>query len=147
MTNPWMTRIKSAILGMLLGGACVYMFSQYHLVWAADGIVTIPRQGVSYKDAFIDARGWNGSQWAEHPELVRALVADNRAGMVVRSAADEAVQKLFDEDEDESSGGWFGSKKSTKALTEEQLTDLDKRTSESLRAAFQNYQTKLDDPR
>ena len=88
-----MSRTKPFLIGTALGAAAMFFSLQYHVVKTSTGFQVVPRspqQGIGL--AYADIRGWSPSQWADRPELARALMAHGSTDLI----ADSVVTSLKD---------------------------------------------------
>src|SRR5437868_15293362 len=81
-----MKRLMSLVLGIAVGGAGVYMGMKNHFVRTQDGVVMVPKIETSLTDTYVDLRNFGVEDWAQHKELVEALVAAKKENLLGRAA-------------------------------------------------------------
>lgn len=73
--------------------AAMFFSLQYHVVKTSTGFQVVPRSPQqSIGLAYADIRDWSPSQWADRPELARALMANGSTDLI----ADSVVTSLKD---------------------------------------------------
>ena len=77
-----MRRLTTLLLGMVLGGGCVYGAYQYHLVRTGAQFLLIPKGEVSLIDPYVDVRDWDLDDWDKHPEVLEAMKAQGHADLL-----------------------------------------------------------------
>lgn len=77
-----MRRLTTLLLGMFLGGGCVYGAYQYHLVRTGDQFLLIPKGRVSLIDPYVDVREWDLDNWEKHPEVLEAMKSQGHADLL-----------------------------------------------------------------
>ena len=77
-----MRRLTTLLLGMFLGGGCVYGAYQYHLVRTGDQFLLIPKGRVSLIDPYVDVREWDLDDWEKHPEVLEAMKSQGHADLL-----------------------------------------------------------------
>ena len=76
-------------IGTALGASAMFFSLQYHVVHSPTGLQVVPRSpqqsiGLTY----ADVRNWSPSQWADRPELARALMANGSGELIANSVVD-----------------------------------------------------------
>ncbi len=90
-----MKNFKPAALGGLVGAALMFVALQYHVVRSHDGLQLIPRAPkASLGLAWADIRDWTAEQWADRPELARALVAHGASDLIAESVRRDVISRL-----------------------------------------------------
>jgi hypothetical protein len=93
-----MSKLKPFLLGAIVGAGCFFVGLQYHIVRTHDGYQFVPRTPQhSLGLAYADVRDWNAEQWADRPELARALVAHGSSGMIASSVAENLADSITSE--------------------------------------------------
>lgn len=75
------------LLGVVVGGALTYGASSYHVLRSDDGFDFIPKAGCNFSDIYVDIRGFEPQDWAEHKELVLALMKAQRSDLLKDSTS------------------------------------------------------------
>ncbi len=84
-----MSRIKPFLIGTTMGAAAMFFSLQYHVVKTSTGFQVVPRSPQqSIGLAYADIREWSPSQWADRPELARALMANGSTDLIANSVVD-----------------------------------------------------------
>jgi len=83
-------------LGGLFSGLLLACLSyEYHFVMSEEGFLVVPKSQSSLSNVYVDIREWSLTDWGDHPEVARALIADGRSDLVQTSVADDALKKLL----------------------------------------------------
>lgn len=94
-----MSKFKPFLFGMIVGAGVAVCALQFHIVQSHEGFRVVPRTPQpSLGLAYVDVRGWDVEQWADRPELVRALVANGSTDLVAESVSQEVVDAATTED-------------------------------------------------
>ena len=95
-----MRRISVFIIGCLAGGAIMYGGLTHHLLRTSDGWELIPKSSATFDDSFVDVRKFTLSDWAEHRELVAAIVKAQKEqilGGATQNTLEQSAGRVFDE--------------------------------------------------
>ena len=93
-----MSKLKPFVIGSIVGASCVFVALQYHIVRTHDGFQMVPRTPQhSIGLAYADIRDWNAEQWADRPELARALVAHGSSDMIASSVTENLADSITSE--------------------------------------------------
>lgn len=82
-----MQRVMAFTLGVAAGVMLCWGATNFHVVRAVDGFHVVHKQRARLAEAYVDVRAFGASEWAKHPELVSALVAENKQGVLQGAAA------------------------------------------------------------
>ena len=83
-----MGRIKTFILGAVVGGLAVYGSLLYHVLRAESGFHFIAKTSVSFGDIYVDVREFNTQDWLDHPDLATAVMRSGKHDLIQGSAVD-----------------------------------------------------------
>lgn len=84
-----MSKTRPFLIGTALGASAMFFSLQYHVVHSPTGLQVIPRSPQqSIGLAYADVRNWSPTQWADRPELARALMANGSGELIASSVAD-----------------------------------------------------------
>ncbi|MCP4785397.1 MAG: hypothetical protein GY903_27335 [Fuerstiella sp.] len=90
-----MGKFKPFLFGALFGAGIVFVALQYHVVQSQDGIRVVPRTPQhAIGLAYVDIRNWSAEQWADRPELARALVAHGSTDLVASSVTEGLMESI-----------------------------------------------------
>ena len=93
-----MGKFKPFLFGALFGAGTVFIGLQYHVVQSLEGIRVVPRTPQhAIGLAYVDIRNWGAEQWADRPELARALVAHGSTDLVAASVTEGLVESISSE--------------------------------------------------
>ncbi|HIF01048.1 MAG TPA: hypothetical protein EYG03_23245 [Planctomycetes bacterium] len=93
-----MGKFKPFLFGALFGAGTVFIGLQYHIVQSHEGIRVVPRTPQhAIGLAYVDIRNWGAEQWADRPELARALVAHGSTDLVASSVTEGLVESISSE--------------------------------------------------
>jgi hypothetical protein len=76
------------MMGMIVGAGLMSFAFKYHVMYAKDGLVLIPKKQASLSDPYVDVRSWKFSDWQAHPDLVQSLMANGRSDLISGPATD-----------------------------------------------------------
>lgn len=77
-----MRKVLIFFCGMILGGGLVCFAFNYHVVYANQGLVLVPKDQAGLGEMYADVRSWKPGDWQAHPRLVRSLVAHGRSDLM-----------------------------------------------------------------
>lgn len=93
-----MGKFKPFLFGAIFGAGTVFIGLQYHVVQSHEGIRVVPRTPQhAIGLAYVDIRNWGAEQWADRPELARALVAHGSTDLVASSVTEGLVESISSE--------------------------------------------------
>lgn len=81
-------RLGAFMFGLIVGGVCVLGAQKYHIVHAEDGIHMVPKLGASFKEVYVDIRGFTPADWAEHRRVAAAVVQADKAHLMNGTVVD-----------------------------------------------------------
>lgn len=90
-----MRRLFAVMFGAFVGGGLVFAAFQYHVVRTDDRFLVVSKQQTTWREAYVDIRGWTARDWNAHRELGRDLVAAGHGQLVTRSTADGFFKDLL----------------------------------------------------
>ena len=91
-----MRRFFAALFFTALGGGLVYFAFTYHVVFAAEGLLLVPKHQASLADTYADVREWTVTEWQDHGLLARSLAKHGRTDVIVEPAANTMLRDFFD---------------------------------------------------
>jgi hypothetical protein len=94
-----MRRLMTFFLGMVAGGALLYMAEHYHLVRAQDGFHLIPKMESQLAATYVDIRKFSPADWARHADVAMAITNASQGQLLENSATQsmhEGAQGLLD---------------------------------------------------
>jgi hypothetical protein len=77
-----MRKVLIFFCGMMFGGGLISFGFNYHVVYANQGLVVVPKAQAGLNDLYADIRNWKPSDWQAHPRLLRSLVAHGRGDLI-----------------------------------------------------------------
>jgi len=83
------------LAGMAFGLLLMALSYEYHFVMSDEGFLIVPKSESSLSNVYVDIRDWTLSDWGDHPEIARALIADGRSELVQTSVADDTLERLL----------------------------------------------------
>lgn len=89
-----MRKLAIFFFGMVVGAGLVCFAFKYHVLYATEGVVLIPKPQANLSDIYVDVRNWKPSDWQARPELVRSVLAHGRSDLIGNSAS-EPLRELF----------------------------------------------------
>jgi hypothetical protein len=94
-----MGRISIFIVGAAVGAVLLYGAMTHHLVRTPKGLQIVPKTNASFDDSYVDVRSFSLSDWAEHRELVTAIVKaekDQILGDAAEQTIEQSANRLLD---------------------------------------------------
>lgn len=92
-----MNKFKPFLIGSLAGCALMFVSLQFHLIRSEDGFRMVPRTPQPSLGLFwVDIQGWTAEEFADRPELVRALAAHGSTDLVASSVVDSLRDEVSD---------------------------------------------------
>ncbi|MEP3479840.1 MAG: hypothetical protein ABJZ55_11380 [Fuerstiella sp.] len=90
-----MKKFKPFLVGAVAGSLLMFVSLQFHLIRSEDGFRLVPRTPQpSIGLFFVDLRNWTPEDYADRPELARALVAHGDTDLVASSVSDELLGRV-----------------------------------------------------
>jgi hypothetical protein len=86
-----MSRLSCIVFGVLIGAGLVYGALNYHVVRTPEGLEFVPKLSTTFDETYVDVRTFGVGDWAEHEQLVRAVVKSGK-DHILRDAATRSVQ-------------------------------------------------------
>ncbi len=86
-----MSRLLSFLMGMVAGALLCYGATNYHLIRAQDGFHVVQKVQARLAEAYVDVREFGAADWTDHPELVAAIIRENKQHLMT-GAAVSAIQ-------------------------------------------------------
>ena len=83
-----MHRLSYLLLGAILGGGGVFCAQNYHVVRSDEGYHAVPKISATFKEAYVDIRGFGVADWAEHRALAVAIVKAKKDHLIQEPAAE-----------------------------------------------------------
>ena len=87
--------MRNFILGCVVGAVGLYGSMCFHVVRAADGHHFVPKTALTFKDSYVDIRGFDLTTWREHVPLAEAIMKADKP-QLVQDAAATAAENAFD---------------------------------------------------
>ena len=88
-------RFSGFLMGLVLGGALVFVGLKYHVLMASDGLHMIPKMSAEFGESYVDIRQFTLDDWNEHRTLAAAIVRSGR-GDLLGDSADQALRTTLD---------------------------------------------------
>lgn len=108
-----MGKLKSLMIGALLGAGGMYIGLQYHLLQAEEGFLIVPRMPQQrLQDTYADVRDWDAGTWTARPRVALAVTEDGRGDLISGGVTTKVLNNLREsiapvrERLRETSGGW-----------------------------------------
>jgi hypothetical protein len=95
-----MSRLSTFIIGILVGGGLIYGALTHHLLHTSSGWELVPKASTTFDDSYLDVRSFSLADWAEHRNLVAAIVAAKKEhilGEAAEAGIEHGVTQLLDE--------------------------------------------------
>jgi hypothetical protein len=90
-----MGKLKSFVVGTLLGVGGTYFGLQYHVLQAEEGFLVVPRSPQQrIQDAYADVRDWDAASWAARPRLGLAVTEYGRGDLIAEGVRSEVFDEL-----------------------------------------------------
>jgi len=89
--------VKPLLLGTLVGAGVVGFVDRYYTVQTDDGWAVVEREHQpSLLDSYADVRGWSTADWADKPELARALVNGGKQDVLIDGVGNGLLKDATD---------------------------------------------------
>ena len=82
------------LIGFVLGGVTVLGALKYHVLRTDDGIEIVPKLSGTFSDTYVDTRGFDTSDWANHKTVMAAVVSARKEHVLKDTAATELVKSV-----------------------------------------------------
>lgn len=89
-------KAMSALFLIAIGAALAYYALGHHVVRTDKGHVSVPKAQMGLTQTYVDIRGWERSEFEEHPELTAALL-ENGYEDLVPVASTERIKRWLKE--------------------------------------------------
>ena len=90
-----MGKLKSLLVGLLMGAGGMYAGLQYHLLQAEEGFLIVPRTPQQrLQDAYADVRDWDAGSWSSRPQLALAVTQDGRGDLISEGVKSNLLDSL-----------------------------------------------------
>lgn len=89
-----MGKLYNFLLGVAVGFGLYHAASNYHLVYAADGLHLVQKTPPRLSQAYVDVRSFDLADWRDHPQLIVALEKSGKRH-IITDAAGGAVEDLL----------------------------------------------------
>lgn len=90
-----MGKIKQFVFGAIAGAGVIFVALQYHVIHTLEGFRVVPRTPQhSVGLAYVDMRNWSGPDFADRPEVTRALVAAGMSDLIVGAATNDLMNSV-----------------------------------------------------
>lgn len=83
-----MGKLYNFVLGVVVGFVLYHAATNYHLVYANDGVHLIAKTQPRLSEAYVDVRAYTPADWANHPQLVLDLQQAGKQHVLTGAAAD-----------------------------------------------------------
>lgn len=90
-----MGKLKSFVIGSLLGAGGMYVGLQYHVLQADEGFLIVarsPQQRI--QDAYADVRDWDAATWSARPRLALAVTEQGRGDLIAEGVSTGLIDTL-----------------------------------------------------
>lgn len=86
--------LGSFLFGLVLGGGLVYFGLVYHLVQSEDGFHLVPKLQPTFAESYVDVRKFSAADWANHRNLVMAIMQAKQERILTSSATEQMQQSV-----------------------------------------------------
>jgi hypothetical protein len=83
-----MRKVLIFVSGMMFGAGLVAFGFNYHVIYANQGLVLVPKDQAGLNDLYADVRTWKPTDWQAHPRLLRSIVAHGRSDLIGLPSSD-----------------------------------------------------------
>ncbi|MCA9238171.1 MAG: hypothetical protein KDA44_22015 [Planctomycetales bacterium] len=90
-----MKRLSTFIIGMLVGGALLWMALNYHLIRARDGLHLVGKTSATLANTYVDVRNFRPADWVKHPEVTDAILSSKNQALI-DSATNGTIDGVLD---------------------------------------------------
>lgn len=90
-----MARIRWFILGVAVGAGLTMASLKYHFLYTKDGLKAVPKQSPTFAETFLDVREFNATDWAEHKDVLAAVMHAEESE-ILEGAAVNSIREGLD---------------------------------------------------
>lgn len=90
-----MRRLMTFAMGMVVGGALLYVALQYHIIHSKQGLHLIPKASATLAKTYVDIRQFTIADWTRNTDVALALTNANQVELI-ESAPGDALQNSLD---------------------------------------------------
>ena len=108
-----MGKLRSLLVGLLMGAGGMYVGLQYHLLQADEGYLIVPRTPQQrLQDTYTDVRDWDAGAWTARPQLALAVTQHGRGDLISEGVKTNLLDSLREslspvqQELNKSSRGW-----------------------------------------
>jgi hypothetical protein len=87
-------KLYNFLLGVVVGFGLYHAASNFHLIYAKDGLHFIRKSPPRLAEVYVDVRDFDTQQWLAHPELVVAIEKAGKRDILQQAALDAVHQAL-----------------------------------------------------
>lgn len=88
-------KLYNFVLGVVVGFFLYHAATNYHLVYANDGVHLVAKVQPRLAESYVDVRSFTPADWAKHPQLMLDLQQAGK-GHVLTGAAADAVNNAVE---------------------------------------------------
>ena len=79
-----MKKTLTILILLAFAGFAAYWSAGHHLLRTEEGYAVLEKRLLSFKDTFVDIRGWTADNFKAHPELKQALKKQGYSDFLTR---------------------------------------------------------------
>lgn len=91
-----MGKLYNFVLGVVVGFFLYHVATNYHLVYANDGVHLVGKVQPRLAESYVDVRSFTPADWANHPALMLDLQQAGKGHVITGGTAD-AVNKALEQ--------------------------------------------------
>ncbi len=98
-----MGKLYSFLLGVVIGFTLYHAATNYHFLYASDGLHMVHKIPPRLEEIYVDVRHFTPQDWLVHPELAAAVERAGKQEMItnaVGNAVKEAVEQVLPKPDD-----------------------------------------------
>jgi hypothetical protein len=89
-----MKRVAGFLIGAVLGGCLVFFGQRYHVLRTEDGLTTVPKMSATFRQTYVDVRGFSVSDWMENRSLMAAVLKADKGHLIQQGVADQIRHRM-----------------------------------------------------
>jgi hypothetical protein len=89
-------KLYNFVLGVVVGFFLYHAATNYHLVYANDGVLLVAKVQPRLAESYVDVRSFTPADWVSHPQLAVDLQQAGK-GHVITGAAADAVNNAVEQ--------------------------------------------------
>ena len=87
-------KLVGVVVLVLIGAGLMYYALGHHFVKTKEGTITVPKASLGLADTYVNITEWKAADFADHPEVTKALIDNGHEDVVLTTAAGGVIEWL-----------------------------------------------------